>query len=122
MEAGEKAMSSKRKPHPVVELAEVRSARTMAATQKTLAPEITDALSAEDLARHVAEQLAALPGEDRSLLRRKMLVAVHDLEGLVDALQTQLNGLAHELRKVSSHTNAATAYGRCAGKTSDKRS
>lgn len=115
-------MPTKRKPHPVVELAEIRSARTMAATQKALAPEITDALSAEELARHVAAQLATLPGEDRSLLNRKVLVAVHDLEGLVDALQTQLNGLAHELRKVSSHTNAATAYGRCAGKTSDKRS
>jgi hypothetical protein len=115
-------MSSKRKPHPVVELAEIRSARVMAAARQALVPGADDALEAEELARRVAGQLAALPAEDRSLLRRKVLVAVHDLEGLVDALQAQLNGLAHELRKVSSHTSAATAYGRRAGSNSDKRS
>lgn len=115
-------MSRKAKVHPVVELAEIRAARTAIATQRALVPDTDEILSAEELSRRVASQLAALPADDRSLLRRKVVVAVHDLEGLVDALQSQLNGLAQELRKVSSHSSAASAYGRCTRTSSDKRS
>lgn len=114
-------MSHKRKPHPVVELAEIRANRTLAATRALLVPGANDALSPEDLSRRVAEQLSALPDDQRSLLRRKILVAVNDLEGLVESLQGQMNDLAHDLRKVSNHSSAATAYCRTAHVISDKR-
>lgn len=106
----------------IIELADVRAARTMAATQASLLPSEPTLLDAEELSRRVAEQLACLPHEEGLLLRRKMLVAVHDLEGLIDALQEQMNTLAQELRKVSSHSNAATAYSRPVRRPSDHRS
>lgn len=112
-----------RKPDPtIIELADVRAARTLSATQAMLVPDETATLAPEELSRRVAAQLAALPHDEGQLLRRKVLVAVHDLEGLVDALQAQMNGLAQELRKVSSHSTAATAYGRNARRPPDHRS
>ena len=98
----------------VVELADIRARRAMAAARARLLPHETAHLEAEEMARRVAAQLATLPDGDRRVLRRDILVAVHDLEGLVDALQAQMNELSRELRKVSTHTSAATAYGRAA--------
>lgn len=115
-------MTSKPTPAQLVDLADVRTSRTLASTQAMLAPDATEPLKAEELSRRVAAQLAALPDDKRSLLRRKVLVAVHDLEGLVEALQAQLDGLAGELRKVSAHTTAATAYGRMTHRPADHHS
>lgn len=115
-------MTRKTDLNAIIELADVRAARTMVATQASLLPNEPTLLDAEELSRRVAEQLAALPTAEGLLLRRKMLVAVHDLEGLVDALQEQMNTLAHELRKVSSHSSAATAYSRPVRRPSDHRS
>ncbi|MGE5517948.1 MAG: hypothetical protein ACM31D_19265 [Bacteroidota bacterium] len=106
----------------IIELADVRAARGLAATQAALLPDETTLLDAEELSRRVAEQLSTLPRDQGLLLRRKMLVAVHDLESLVDALQEQMNTLALELRKVSSHSSAATAYSRPVRRPSDHRS
>lgn len=106
----------------IIELADVRAARTMAATQASLLPSEPTLLDAEELSRRVAAQLATLPREEGLVLRRKMLVAVHDLEGLIDALQEQMSTLAQELRKVSTHSNAATAYSRPVRRPSDHRS
>jgi hypothetical protein len=96
----------------VVDLAEHRSQRVLAAAQQMLVPDAQEMLAAEELSRRVAEQLATLPPDQGALLRRKVLVAVHDLEGLIEALQQQLDGLADELRRVSVHSTAAMAYGR----------
>lgn len=112
----------KAKINAVVELAEIRTARTLARTQARLVPEITSELAAEELSRRVAAQLAALPADERSLLQRNVMVAVHDLEGLVTSLQTELNDLAAELRTVSNHSGAATAYGRAGRRPSENRS
>lgn len=114
-------MTRKSDPTAVIELAEVRTTRTLAATQALLVPDAATPLEAEELSRRVAAQLLSLPQEESLLLRRKVLVAVHDLEGLVDALQTQMDGLAHELRKVSDHNTAASAYGRPARRPLDRR-
>ncbi len=105
------AMPHARKPNPIVDLAEARLAQNMAEMQALLAPELSDAVSAEALSRHVAAQLAALPAEDGGLLRRKLAVTVHDLETLVASLQQELTGLGQELRTVTCHSGAATAYG-----------
>lgn len=106
----------------IIELADVRAARTIAATQASLLPNEPTLLDAEELSRRVAAQLATLPREEGLVLRRKMLVAVHDLEGLIDALQEQMTTLAQELRKVSTHSTAATAYSRPVRRPSDHRS
>lgn len=74
-------MSRNSPPQTVVALAEARATRTLAATQALLLPEADEPLAAEELSRRVAAQLAALPAEERPLLRRKVLVAVHDLRG-----------------------------------------
>lgn len=110
----ERDAKAKAKTGAVVDLAEIRTARTLARTQARLLPEITDHLAAEDLSRRVAAQLAALPVGERNLLRRDVVVAVHDLEALVASLRTELSDLVDELRTVSSHSGAATAYGRAA--------
>lgn len=115
-------MTSKPDLDSIIDLADVRASRTLAATQAALLPNEPTLLDAEELSRRVAEQLATLPPGEGLLLRRKMLVAVHDLEGLVDALQEQMNTLSHELRKVSNHSNAATAYSRPVRRPSDHRS
>lgn len=115
-------MPNKPALNAIIELADVRAARTMAATQASLLPNEPTLLDAEELSRRVAAQLATLPREEGLVLRRKMLVAVHDLEGLIDALQEQMTTLAQELRKVSTHSTAATAYSRPVRRPSDHRS
>lgn len=104
-------MTHAHKPAPVIHLAEARLTRKMAEAQALLAPELTEAVNAEELSRHVAAQLAALPAEEGGLLRRKLAVTVHDLETLVAALEQELAELAGELRTVSCHSGAANAYG-----------
>lgn len=113
-------MTTKPDLKAMAEQANVEAERTMAATQAALLPDEPALLDAEELSRRVAEQLATLPKEEGLALRRKMLVAVHDLEGLVDALQGQMDTLAQELRKVSTHSNAATAYSRPIRRPSDR--
>lgn len=116
-------MSAKSKTSSsVVEFAEIRTARTMAVVQSRLVPNVDAILSAEDLSFQVAAQLAALPKADRGLLRQNIALSIHDLDGLVQALESQMTGLALELRKVSSHSDAATAYGRQARRPCDHRS
>lgn len=96
----------------IIELAEIRTERVLNATQVALVPGEDAPLSAQELSRRVAERLAALPPEEGLLLRRKMMVAVNDLEELVETLQSQMTTLAQELRRVSNHSSAVTAYNR----------
>lgn len=96
-----------------IDLADRRAARRTAEAEALVAPGLTEA-GARELARVVAAQLAALPERERRLLRRKVAVAVHDLESLVVALKAELAGLARDLRAVSSHSGAAGAYGTAA--------
>lgn len=106
-------MTIETEPLPAaIERTERHACRVIAATRTRLLPGEDTQLDAEELSRRVADQLSSLPEQDRGLLRREMLVAVHDLEGLVDALEAQMGDLSVELRKVTSHTRAATAYGR----------
>lgn len=115
-------MTHDRRPAPVIDLIEVRMTQKLAEAQARLAPNTMDAISAEELSRHVAAQLTHLPTGERTLLRRNLAVTVHDLEGLVAALHDELNGLAEELRTISIHSDAAIAYGQAARRPSDHRS
>jgi hypothetical protein len=115
-------MTHDRHPAAIIDLTEVRMTQKLAEAQSRLAPETTEAMNAEELSRHVAAQLATLPSGERTLLRRNLAVTVHDLEGLVTALQDELAGLAQELRTVSIHSDAVSAYGQVGRRPSDNRS
>lgn len=111
-----------RERKPVVVHADIRMRRTIAEAQALMVPEVTDCLTAEQLSRHVAAQLATLPATERRRLRRNAQVAMHDLEELVAVLESELSDLADELRTVSSHSGAVTAYGRTGRRPSENRS
>ncbi|GEM_PF-2386895 len=72
--------------------------------------DLTEA-DATNLSIRLAEQLAGLSGEQRYLRRRELALVAHDLEALVDALETELDQLASELKALNHRTGAARAYG-----------
>lgn len=110
------------KAKDVAKRASIRTARTLARAQALLLPEISDDLAAEEVSRRVAAHMATLPADERGLVRRKVIVAVHDLEGLVASLKSELSDLADELRTVSSHSGATSAYGRVGRRPPENRS
>ena len=93
----------------VVDLAETRATRLLTEIRETLVPADTE--TAINLARQTAAHLTTQPG---GLLRLRMAVAAHDLEGLIDLLEAELATLAGELRTVNRHTSAAVTYARTA--------
>ncbi|OJX79986.1 hypothetical protein [Magnetospirillum sp. 64-120] len=72
--------------------------------------EMTEA-DAANLSIRLAGQLAGLPDDQRRLRRRDLALVVHDLEALVDALETELGELAGELKALNHRTGAVRAYG-----------
>lgn len=61
---------------------------------------------AERLARRIAE----LPPAERQRIRRRIAVAINDLEGLVGELEGELSILSEDLRALNRHGGAARAY------------
>jgi hypothetical protein len=111
-------MSRKTTPGNVVPLAEARIRRALDGVGRHLGGE-ADALA---LSEGIARQLAAMPPEERGLLRRQVALATHDLEELVDTLEAELGLLADDLRAVNLRSEAVRAYRRAATIAPHRRS
>lgn len=104
---------------PVVTLAEARATRTLADIRERLGGD-ADA-EASQLAACVASQLASLPAEAKRLLRREVAIAVHELEDLVEALESELDQVADDLHAINRRASAAQAYGHAAPSRAPRR-
>lgn len=104
-------MSSKpTQARPVMAL-EAQASRALAQAHLRMGTaELTEA-DATDLSMRLARQLAALPDDQRRLRRRELALVAHDLEALVEALETELGQLAGELKDLNHRTGAVRAYG-----------
>lgn len=92
--------------------AETAASRTIGQVRQDL--DLGDATDAAALSERLAARLAGLPAEDRHLLRRRLALAAHDLEGLVETLENELGLLAADLKALNNRTGAARAYGHAA--------
>lgn len=104
-------MRSKHDKAQAVTRAEAETTRAIGHVQRRLG---LDGLTEQDAARlsaRLAGELAALPRDERRMMRRDIAVAAHELEGLVSALEAELGLLADELRTLGQRTAAARAYG-----------
>lgn len=105
----------------VVPLAEIRAKRMIAEIRETFSGDGPGDEAAKALAVRVAEQLRVLPPHRRRVLRTRLMVSIHDLEGLIAALEAELEALAHDLRTASRHSDASRAYGQGARITHSNR-
>lgn len=102
-------MHSKPNTASLPSLAEAQATRSLAQIRERFTGDAdADAVA---LAQSLASQLSSLPADDRRLLRRDLAVVTHDLEGLVEALETELGLLASDLKALNNRTGAARAYG-----------
>ncbi len=95
----------------VVPLAEIRARRMIAEIRETFSGDGPGDEAAKALAVRVAEQLRVLPAHRRRMFRASLMVSIHDLEGLIAALQAELDALADDLRTANRHSDASRAYG-----------
>jgi len=105
-------MSKRMRNDNLIDLVEVRSRRTMVRISNSLLPGESTVENAEELANRVARQFEALPDSENGLLRRRVALAIHDLESLISALQADLDNLGQELKAVNQHSGAVKAYNR----------
>ena len=107
-------MHSKTKTAHAATQAEADATRAIGHIRQHLGvADLSDA-DAATLSVHLAGQLAALPDDQRRMMRRDIAIAAHELEGLVKALESEMGLLADELKALNQRTSAARAYGRTA--------
>lgn len=94
----------------VVELAEIRSRRVLEELRDALLPGGPAPTDPAALAGALADKLERLPQAEARAYRRRMAMAVQDLERLGEALRRELAQIARDLRAVSAHGAAASAY------------
>ncbi|MBR9971466.1 hypothetical protein [Magnetospirillum sulfuroxidans] len=107
-------MHSKPKSAQAVTLAEAQTTRALGHIHHHLGGFDLNDADAAALSVSLARQLSSLPDDSRRLLRRDIAVAAHELEGLVQALETELGLLADDLKSLNQRTGAARAYGQAA--------
>ncbi|MFD2235181.1 hypothetical protein [Phaeospirillum tilakii] len=65
---------------------------------------------ARQVAERLARRIAEMPPGERRQIRRRIAVAINDLEGLVGELEGELSTLSEDLRALNRHGGAARAY------------
>jgi len=108
-------MTTTREPAQIISLSERRFERRIEEIREILPPappgETVDPdLDARQLAEILARQIADLPDDQRRLVRRRVSVAISDLETMIAELEGDLAALAQELRTLNRHDDAARAY------------
>lgn len=120
-------MTDKPASAQVISLSERRFERRIEEIREILPPappgETVDPdLDARQLAEILARQIAELPDDERRLVRRRVSVAIGDLETLIDELESDLASLADDLRALNRHDGAARAYRQGSSPAKDHRS
>ncbi|MCA1908502.1 MAG: hypothetical protein LDL39_09080 [Magnetospirillum sp.] len=90
---------------------EAQANRTLAQAHLRMGTADLTETDAATLSIHLAAQLSNLSDDQRRLRRRDLALVTHDLEALVEALETELGQLAGELKALNHRTDAARAYG-----------
>ncbi|EPY02199.1 hypothetical protein [Magnetospirillum fulvum] len=108
-------MTNTRDTAQVISLSERRFERRIEEIREILPPappgETVDPdLDARQLAEILAQQIAELPDDQRRLVRRRVSVAISDLETLIAELEGDLAALADDLRALNRHDGAVRAY------------
>ena len=93
-----------------LEQVQARAACKLAEIHQLIAPGLTAPFTFEQLHRIAEERMAGLPPAEREVLRRKALVAYSELERLIEEMSQHLADIGSELRKVTQHNRAASAY------------
>jgi len=104
-------MNSKPNQAQTVTAMEAQANRALAQAHLRMGTADISETDATDLAQRLARQLAGLSDEQRRLRRRDLALVAHDLEALVEALETELGQLAGELKALNHRTGAVRAYG-----------
>ncbi len=91
---------------------EHKAKRTLAQVARALDPEAIGPDEALELAHTIADSLSRLPPDQTLILRRKVGVAVGELEALIEELKGELSAVGRDLDKVAAHSGAAAAYTR----------
>jgi len=93
-------------------LAQVQADRTIAGIGDRLCIEDLDTASAAILAERVAEGLRALPADGRRAALVNTALSLVELEEVCRSLNTHRDEVGEEIRRVSCHNTATTAYRR----------
>jgi hypothetical protein len=91
-------MTKRQATNKVFDIVEFHCRRKRAEVQDMLVPEIPDALTAAELAAWVAERLRVLPPEQRTVLRIKTVLAIADLQDVLDTLSRHRDAVRSRLR------------------------
>lgn len=95
-----------------LQMVQVQSDRTISNIAGMLKLESLDADSAMALSERVAEQMRAMTSEERQATIITSAMALADVNELCETLGCHLEEVAGEIRRLKSHTVAATAYRR----------
>ena len=115
-------MHSKPKSAQTITEAEAQTTRALGHIRQHLGGFDLSETDAAALSVSLARQLSSLPDDGKRLLRRDIAVAAHELEGLVQTLETELGLLANDLKALNQRTGAARAYGQASGVSPLRRS
>jgi len=108
-------MTNRPESAQVISLTERRFERRIEEIREILPPvppgETVDPdLDARQLAEILAQQISELPDDQRRLVRRRVSVAIGDLESLIEELEGDLASLAKDLQALNHHDGAVRAY------------
>lgn len=103
-------MKKPRRPGP--DAVEQKAKHALAQVARTLDPEAIGPREALELAQAIAGSLSTLPPDQALILRRRVGVAVGELETLIEELKGELSTVGQELKTVAAHSGAAAAYAR----------
>ena len=93
-------------------LTQIRSQRTISDVAERLHLEQLDADAAVTLSERLAEQLKAQTPEGRQATLVSSALALADIKELCETLNTRLEEVGGEIRRLKSHNAAVTAYRR----------
>ncbi len=93
-----------------LEQVDARVARKLAEIHQLLAPGLAAPFTIDELQRAAEARMGGLPPAEQQRLRLKAIVAYAELEQIIEELSQHVADIGAELRTVSHHSRAVTAY------------